>query len=94
MPMMILFFLIVIVLELLCLVGIVYAYIWLTKGELVLQGLRVGMVALRSDFFHQLLFGKQVGDQVQQVARLLGNRLPLWVRGMFTGLRWMGKIKQ
>jgi hypothetical protein len=91
--MLIVFFSVFIVIELLLLIGLVFAWRKLHQWLDLVRALRIAIVDVKSAVMHQSQRGYGSLIALEKVLVHSVRFLPGWARWGVTVLRWMGKIK-
>ncbi len=87
-----LFYIFLFILEIICIVGIVYAYIWLHNAHKTVLAARIMVMTLKKMATRKLQFSKETLYQATKGFNYVSRFIPWWAKLLFKGLRWLGKI--
>ncbi len=89
---MIIFFLILILVEVALLIGLVWAYKYLHLGHMVLHNLRVAVIIARTTLHRRLQQREKVVTVLDEAKKFLYDFLPGWLKFLLRAMKWVSKF--
>lgn len=88
------FFVILIALEVLALVGLVLAYRWLIQSQDTVESATSMVPNLRTKLSQEIRYGQAAVSFLPHVFQFIGRHLPWWLRTTLQTIGWIAKIKR
>lgn len=93
MPFLLVFFIVVVVLELIGLAGIWFALVKIRQGRQGLADAKVRLSTLQETLSRSIRYGKITADSLEKGAAYMSRLLPWWMQLILKVLCRLGKIK-